>query len=133
MHMLVQTVPDTLTKLAQLGNTTNFEPSGDQPQVEHKRVPYQSRSLDECITNVVNDPTRRTRGLAPAVDTVSLSSRSARALRQGVDGQKRWICHDTGRCFLSLLLYRSALKDALGCVSVRWAQQANATTARGAS
>jgi predicted DNA-binding helix-hairpin-helix protein len=51
--MLVQTVPDTLTKLAQLGNTTNFEPSGDQPQVEHKRVPYQSRSLDECITNVV--------------------------------------------------------------------------------
>src|SRR5229473_5251768 len=51
--MLVQTIPDTLTKLAQLGNTTNFEPSGDQPQVEHKRVPYQSRSLDECITNVV--------------------------------------------------------------------------------
>jgi predicted DNA-binding helix-hairpin-helix protein len=51
--MLVQTVPDTLSKLAQLGNTTNFEPSGDQPQVEHKRVPYQSRSLQECITNVV--------------------------------------------------------------------------------
>lgn len=51
--MLVQTVPDTLTKLAQLGNTTNFEPSGDQPQVEHKRVPYQSHSLDECITNVL--------------------------------------------------------------------------------
>ena len=51
--MLVQTVPDTITKLAQLDNTTNFEPSGDQPQVEHKRVPYQSCSLDECITNVV--------------------------------------------------------------------------------
>ena len=51
--MLVQTVPDTLTKLAQLGNTTNFEPSGDQPQVELKRVPYQSHSLDECITNVM--------------------------------------------------------------------------------
>ncbi|HXL38306.1 MAG TPA: hypothetical protein VN954_14030, partial [Ktedonobacteraceae bacterium] len=51
--MLVQTVHDTLTKLAQLGNTTNFEPSGDQPQVEHKRLPYQSHSLDECITNVV--------------------------------------------------------------------------------
>jgi hypothetical protein len=58
-------------------------------------------------------------GLAPAVDAISLSSRSARVFRQGVDGQKRWICHDTGRCFLSLLLYRSALKDALGCVSVR--------------
>jgi predicted DNA-binding helix-hairpin-helix protein len=53
MHMLVQNVPDTFMKLAQLGNTTNFEPSGDQPQVEHKRVPYQSRSLAECITNVV--------------------------------------------------------------------------------
>ena len=56
--MLVQNIPDTLTKLAQLGNTTNFEPSGDQPQAEHKRVPYQSRSLDECITNVVT-PTGR--------------------------------------------------------------------------
>jgi predicted DNA-binding helix-hairpin-helix protein len=51
--MLVQTVPDTLAKLAQLGNTTNFEPSGDQPQVEHQRVPYQSRSLDDCITHVL--------------------------------------------------------------------------------
>jgi predicted DNA-binding helix-hairpin-helix protein len=49
----VQSVPDTLTKLAQLGNTTLYEPSGDQPQAEQKRVPYQSRSLDECITNVV--------------------------------------------------------------------------------
>ena len=53
MYMLAQFVPDTLTKLAQLGNTTLFEPSGDQPQAEQKRVPYQSRSLDECITNVV--------------------------------------------------------------------------------
>jgi predicted DNA-binding helix-hairpin-helix protein len=51
--MLVQSVPDTLTKLAQLGNTTLYEPSGDQPQAEQKRVPYQSRSRDECITNVV--------------------------------------------------------------------------------
>ena len=51
--MLVQTIPDTLTKLVQLGNTTLYEPSGDQPQAEQKRVPYQSRSLDECITNVV--------------------------------------------------------------------------------
>jgi predicted DNA-binding helix-hairpin-helix protein len=51
--MLMQTIPDTLTKLEQLGNTTRFEPSGDRPQVEQKRVPYQSRSLDECITNVV--------------------------------------------------------------------------------
>ena len=51
--MLVKSIPDALTKLSQLGDTTHFEPSGDQPLVEHKRVPYQSRSLDECITNVV--------------------------------------------------------------------------------
>jgi len=51
--MIVQSIPDTLTRLSQLGDTTYFEPSGDQPQVEHKRVPYQSRSLDECITHVV--------------------------------------------------------------------------------
>ena len=51
--MLMQTIPDTLTKLEQLGNTTRYEPSGDRPQAEQKRVPYQSRSLDECITNVV--------------------------------------------------------------------------------
>jgi putative transposase len=58
-------------------------------------------------------------GLLPQLTRFSLSSRSARAVRPGVDGQKRWIGHDTGRCFLSLLLYRSALKDARGCVSVR--------------
>jgi predicted DNA-binding helix-hairpin-helix protein len=44
---------DTLTKLARLGDTTRYEPSGDQPQAERRRVPYQSRSLDECITNVM--------------------------------------------------------------------------------
>jgi hypothetical protein len=67
--MLVQTIPDTLTKLAQLGNTTKFEPSGDQPQVEQKRVPYQSRSLDECITNVVT-PT----GKKPILKTMMTSA-----------------------------------------------------------
>jgi predicted DNA-binding helix-hairpin-helix protein len=50
--MLVQSVPDTITKLAQMGDATIYEPAGDQPQRE-RRVPYQSRSLDECITNVV--------------------------------------------------------------------------------
>ena len=53
IHMLVQTLPDTMTKLAQIGDATLYEPSGDQPQTERKRVPYQSRSLEECITNVV--------------------------------------------------------------------------------
>src|SRR5215471_21704746 len=51
--MQVQIIPDTLTKLTQLGDTTLYEPSGDQPQTERRRVPYQSRSIDECITNVV--------------------------------------------------------------------------------
>ncbi len=50
--MLVQTLPDTMTKLAQLGDATQYEPAGDQPQAENKRVPYQSHSLAECITNV---------------------------------------------------------------------------------
>ena len=50
--MLVQTLPDTMTKFAQMGDATIYEPAGDQPQAERRRVPYQSRSLAECITNV---------------------------------------------------------------------------------
>src|SRR5207248_3324159 len=50
--MLVQTLPDTLTKFAQMGDATIYEPAGDQPQAERRRVRYQSRSLAECITNV---------------------------------------------------------------------------------
>ena len=50
--MLVQTLPDTITKLAQMGDATVYEPAGDQPQSERHRVRYQSHSLDECITNV---------------------------------------------------------------------------------
>ena len=52
IHMLVQMLPDTVTKLAQMGDAAQFEPAGDQPQAERNRVPYQSRSLTECITNV---------------------------------------------------------------------------------
>ena len=51
--MLVQIQPNTLTKLTQLGDATAFEPAGDQPQQERRSAPYQSRSLAECITNVV--------------------------------------------------------------------------------
>jgi predicted DNA-binding helix-hairpin-helix protein len=50
--MLVQTLPDTMTKLAQMGDATIFEPAGDQPQQERRPAAYQSRSLAECITNV---------------------------------------------------------------------------------
>lgn len=43
-----------MIKLAQMGDATIFEPVGDRPQQEQRRVPpgYQSRSLAECITNV---------------------------------------------------------------------------------
>jgi predicted DNA-binding helix-hairpin-helix protein len=50
--MLTQIVPDTLTKLQQVGDATLFEPAGDQPQSERYRAPYQSHSIAECITNV---------------------------------------------------------------------------------
>ncbi len=50
--MLVQIVPDTMMKLAQMGDATIYEPAGDQPQQERRHVAYQSHSLAECITNV---------------------------------------------------------------------------------
>jgi predicted DNA-binding helix-hairpin-helix protein len=50
--MLVQVLPDTMTKLAQLGEATIYEPAGDQPQQEPRHARYQSRSLAECITHV---------------------------------------------------------------------------------
>src|SRR5262249_2328442 len=50
--MLVQKLPDTMTKFAQISDATAFEPAGDRPQQERPRVAYQSKSLAECITNV---------------------------------------------------------------------------------
>jgi predicted HD phosphohydrolase len=47
-----QTQPDALSKLTQMGDVTQFEPSGDRPMMERRRAPYQSHSLAECITNV---------------------------------------------------------------------------------
>ncbi len=57
--MLVQTLPDTITKLAQMGDATVYEPAGDQPQSERHRVRYQSHSLDECITSVTTPQGKR--------------------------------------------------------------------------
>ena len=68
--MLVQTLPDTLTKFAQMGDATIYEPAGDQPQAERRRMPYQSRSLGECITNV-STPT----GKLPILKTMLTTSR----------------------------------------------------------
>jgi predicted DNA-binding helix-hairpin-helix protein len=66
--MLIQTLPDTMTKLAQLGDATMYEPAGDQPQQERRRVPYQSHSLEECITNV-STPTGKRNILKAMVTT----------------------------------------------------------------
>jgi predicted DNA-binding helix-hairpin-helix protein len=66
--MLIQTLPDTMTKLALLGDAAVYEPVGDQPQQEHRRVPYQSHSLDECITHV-STPTGKRKILKAMVTT----------------------------------------------------------------
>jgi hypothetical protein len=69
--MLVQALPDTMTKLAQMGDATIYEPAGDQPQSERQRVPYQSRSLAECITNVATP-----KGKKPILKTMLTTSRA---------------------------------------------------------
>ena len=66
--MLVQTLPDTMTKLALMGDATAYEPVGDQPHQERRRVPYQSHSLEECITNV-STPTGKRKILKTMVTT----------------------------------------------------------------
>jgi predicted DNA-binding helix-hairpin-helix protein len=66
--MLVQVLPDTMTKLTQMGDVTAFEPVGDQPQQERRRAPYQSHSLEECITNV-STPTGKRKILKTMVTT----------------------------------------------------------------
>lgn len=63
--MNVQIVPDTMTKLALTGDATAFEPAGDQPTTERRRVPFQSHSLAECITNVATP-----RGKKPILKTM---------------------------------------------------------------
>jgi predicted DNA-binding helix-hairpin-helix protein len=66
--MLIQTIPDTMTKLALLGDAAVYEPVGDQPQQERRRVPYQSHSLEECITHV-STPTGKRKILKAMVTT----------------------------------------------------------------
>jgi predicted DNA-binding helix-hairpin-helix protein len=67
--MLVHKTPDTLEKLAQVADATDFEPAGDQPEQERRnrssREQYQSRSLAECITNVATP-----RGAMPMLKTM---------------------------------------------------------------
>jgi predicted DNA-binding helix-hairpin-helix protein len=66
--MLLQTLPDTMTKLALLGDASAYEPVGDQPQQERRRVPYQSHSLEDCITHV-STPTGKRKILKAMVTT----------------------------------------------------------------
>ncbi|MFO7320313.1 MAG: radical SAM protein [Chloroflexota bacterium] len=49
--MLIQSTPDPLIKIEQIGTLTDFEPAGDQPQHERRR-PFQARSLEDCISHV---------------------------------------------------------------------------------
>jgi predicted DNA-binding helix-hairpin-helix protein len=57
-----------MTKLAQLGDATIYEPAGDQPQQERRHVSYQSHSLEECITHV-STPTGKRKILKAMVTT----------------------------------------------------------------
>lgn len=52
--MNFSTISNTLTHLTQMGDVTLYEPAGDKPQAERHAAQgrYQSRSLDECISNV---------------------------------------------------------------------------------
>ena len=43
---------ETLDTLTRMGDVTLFEPAGDQPLAERRVPRYQSRSIEECITNV---------------------------------------------------------------------------------
>ena len=51
-----------------MGDAAVFEPVGDNPQQERRRVPYQSHSLEECITNV-STPTGKRKILKTMVTT----------------------------------------------------------------
>ncbi len=57
-----------MTKLALMGDAAAYEPVGDQPQQERRRVPYQSHSLEECITHV-STPTGKRKILKAMVTT----------------------------------------------------------------
>jgi len=66
-NMNTYAVPDTLTKLTTLGDTTLYEPAGDQPSRERapSEARFQSHSLSDCISTV-NTPT----GAKPILKTM---------------------------------------------------------------
>src|SRR6202051_1736576 len=86
--MLIQTQPDTMTKLALMGDAAAYEPVGDQPQQELRRVPFQSHSLEECITNV-STPTGKRRILKTMVTTACERNCNYCPFRAGRSKMKR--------------------------------------------
>ena len=72
--MLVQILPDTMTKFAQMGDATIYEPAGDQPQATRRRVPYQSHSLaDGLISNFGTRRSHTTEEIQSLLEEVQLS------------------------------------------------------------
>ncbi|HYO88707.1 MAG TPA: radical SAM protein [Candidatus Limnocylindrales bacterium] len=63
--MHIHSTPDALTKLTQMGDVTLFEPAGDAPQAERREGAYQSRGLEDCISNV-----QTPRGAKPILKTM---------------------------------------------------------------
>lgn len=69
--MLIKSTPDLWSRLAQVSAAARFEPAGDQPHSERARVRYagdgryQSRSLEECVTQVATP-----RGKKPVLKTM---------------------------------------------------------------
>src|SRR5437764_10364443 len=86
--MLVQTQPDTMTKFVLMSDAAAYEPVGDQPQQERRRVPYQSHSLEECITNV-STPTGKRKILKTMVTTACLMNCHYCPFRAGRSKMKR--------------------------------------------
>src|SRR5437764_4588493 len=86
--MLVQTQPDTMTKFVLMSDAAAYEPVGDQPQQERRRVPYQSRSLEECITNV-STPTGKRKILKAMVTTAREKNCNYCPFRAGRSKMKR--------------------------------------------
>src|SRR5437764_7414855 len=86
--MLVQTQPDTMTKFVLMSDAAAYEPVGDQPQQERSRVPYQSRSLAECITNV-STPTGKRKILKTMLTTACEKNCNYCPFRAGRSKMKR--------------------------------------------
>lgn len=77
-----------MTKLALMGDAAAYEPVGDQPQQEGRRAPYQSHSLEECITHV-STPTGKRKILKTMVTTACQMDCHYCPFRAGRSAMKR--------------------------------------------